>query len=355
MLRRLTPVLGIALALSLATPAEAVIRPDVHCPKGRVALTFDDGPSKANTPKLLKILRTQHAQVTFFVQGQNAKRYPKILRAAVRDGHAVENHSWNHPDLTKRSTRSVKRQLVLTQRAIRKATGRTPKLFRPPYGAMTKRVRHIAAKKRLRPELWTIDTRDWSGISTKKIRKAALKGLRPHRANVILMHDAVNNSPRTLRAVPGIVRGLRKKGFCLVPLQKMMPLGVVSSPDITVAEGAAETTLVPIKLQLNGPSQRRGTVRLTSIDGSAVAGTDFDAVDRTVKIRRGDRSVTVNVRIHSDPLPTAAKEFVVQLSRSHGLRLSTKSIRFTVTDNQRWMMGGGLIPLSAAASLRLGT
>ncbi|MCW2749776.1 MAG: hypothetical protein JWR83_886 [Aeromicrobium sp.] len=351
MLRRLTPVFGLALVLGLATPAEAIIRPDVHCPKGRVAVTFDDGPSKLNTPKLLKILRTEHAQVTFFVQGYNVQRYPKIVREAVRDGHAVENHSWDHPYLTKRGTRSVKRQLGLTQQAIKKATGRIPVLFRPPYGATSKRVRHIAAQKHLRQELWTIDTQDWSGISAKKIRAAALKGLRPHRANVILMHDAVGNSPTTLMAVPGIIRGLRKKGYCLVPLQNMMPLGVVSAKNATIDE-AGGSTLVPITLRLNGPSQRRGTVKLTSVDGSAVAGTDFDAVSRTVTVRRGARSVTVHVRVHFDPLPNPTKEFVVKLSHPHSLRLSTKSIRVTITDDQQWITGGMLGTPSAAPSLR---
>ena len=352
MLRRLTPVLGFALVLGLAAPAEAIIRPDVHCPKGHVAVTFDDGPSKVITPKLLKILRKEHAQVTFFVQGSNVKRYPKIVRAAVRDGHAVENHSWDHPNLTQRSTHSVNRQLGLTQQAIKKATGRTPVLFRPPYGATSKRVRHIAAKKHLRQKLWTIDTRDWSGISAKKIRTAALKGVRPHRANVILMHDAVGNSPRTLKAVPGIVRGLRKKGYCLVPLQNMMPLGVVSAKDVTIDEATADSSLVPITLRLDGASQRRGTVELTSVDGSAVAGSDFDAVSRTVTVQRGARSVTVHVRVHFDPLPNPTKEFVVKLSHPHGLRLATQSVRVTITDEQEWI--GMVGAPSATPSLRLG-
>jgi peptidoglycan/xylan/chitin deacetylase (PgdA/CDA1 family) len=348
-LRRLTPILGFALVLALSAPAQAIIRPDVHCPKGHVALTFDDGPSKVITPKLLKVLRKKHAQVTFFVQGSNVKRYPKIVRAAVRDGHAVEDHSWDHPDLTKRSTHSVKRQLGLTKQAIEKATGRTPTLFRPPYGATSQRVRDIAAKKHLHQELWTIDTRDWSGISAPEIRAAALRGLRPHHSNVILMHDAVGNSPRTLQAVPGVIHDLRKKGYCLVPLQEMMPLGKLSAADVTTAKGA----LVPVKLRLDGPSQRRGTVRLTSVDGTAVAGVDFDAVSRTVTFRRGAQSVTVHVRIHADQLPGRPKDFTVKLSQPHGLRLETTSITVTMADNRAWSPGSALVLSGAMPSLTL--
>ncbi len=339
MLRRLTPLICAALLVSLASPAEAIIPPDVHCSKGRVAITFDDGPSKIHTPKLLKILRQNHAQATFFVQGQNVRRHPGIVRAIVKDGHAVEVHSWDHPQLTKRSSASVKRQLNLTKREIRRAIGQTPTLYRPPYGDTSKRVRKIGKKLHLREELWTIDTRDWSGRSPAKIRKAALKHLRPHRSNVVLMHDAVGNSPATLKAVPGIVKGLRKKGYCLVPLQNMMPLGVVSAAPVAVAEGMAESTLVPITLELDGPAQRAGRFDVHSVAGTAMAGVDYDAVSRSVSVPRGAQTVTFSVTIHPDLVSNAAKEFTLDISKPVGLRLATTTIPVTITDNAHAMAG----------------
>ena len=336
-----------------ASPASAIIPPDTRCFRGMVAITFDDGPSKSYTPKLLTMLRKNHAQATFFVQGQYAKRYPSILREAVRDGHAIENHSWDHPELTKRSSKSVNRQLKLTQDAIRRAIQRTPTLFRPPYGDTSKRVRTIGRKHQLKQELWTIDTRDWSGRSSTEIRKAALKGLRPHRSNVILMHDAVNNSARTLDAVPRIIRGLRKQGYCLVPLQQMSPLGRVSASAVTVDEGTARSTLVPVTLQLDGLAQRRGTLDLRAVDGTATSGVNFEAISRIVTFRRGARAVTINVRIYPDPMPHATKEFSLQLSSPHGLRLSTKSIRVMITDNQQGEGGAATVGALSFASLRL--
>lgn len=353
MLRRLTPLLGLALIIGVSAPAQAVIRPDVHCAKGRVALTFDDGPSKVITPRLLRVLRKHHAQVTFFVQGHNVKRYPRIVRAAVRDGHAVEDHSWDHPDLTRRNSHSVRRQLDMTKRAIQRATGRTPELFRPPYGATSARIRRMAAHQHLHQQLWTIDTRDWSGISAKQIRSAALRGLRPHRSNVILMHDAVGNSARTLKAVPGIIHDVRKKGYCLVPLQKMMPLGEVSSPDVATDRSTEEATVVPLTLRLDGPSQRRGTVRLTSVNGSAVAGEDFDAVNRVVTFQRGMRSVTVLVRVHGDPLPGPPRVFAVHLSDPHGLRLKTTSLAITIAPTRPWSPENAFSLLTAGPSFTL--
>ncbi|MFI5428109.1 polysaccharide deacetylase family protein [Aeromicrobium sp. UC242_57] len=254
-----TILLITALTLSPATAAAAIrpIPPDLACRHGKVALTFDDGPHKTNTPRLLKVLRKQRAQATFFVTGQNAQRHPALLRQMVRDGHAVEVHSWDHPDLTSRPNRSVKRQLHLTKQAIRRAIRQSPTFYRPPYGATDKRVRKIARRYGLREVLWTVDTDDWRNRSTKQITRSALAGLRRHRENNILMHDAVGNSPRTIKAVPAIVKGARKKGYCVVPLEQMMALGTVSAGPQTFTEDA-DSAVVRVTFRLDGPVSAMG-------------------------------------------------------------------------------------------------
>ncbi|MGA8987641.1 polysaccharide deacetylase family protein [Aeromicrobium sp.] len=336
MLRRFLPMSVAVIIICTAAPAAALIPPDTRCRSGEVALTFDDGPSAAQTPKLLKILREHRAQATFFVQGRYATRHPAILRQMIRDGHAVENHSWDHPQLTRRSDRSVRRQLTLTQTAIQKAIGRRPELFRPPYGDTEKRVRTIARRHHLRQQLWTIDTRDWSGLTRSRIRAAALRGLRPHQSNVILMHDNVDNSATTLKAVPSIVSGLRAKGYCLVPLEAMMPLGVVSARDSTVEEGEVESRLVRVSFRMDGPAQRSGSFRVRSFSGSAREGPDFAAVDRRVAIQRGQRTALIHLLVHSDPMPNEAKTMTLRLDRSRGLRIGTRNISVTIADNPKW-------------------
>lgn len=68
MIRQLIPVCVLAAASVLtAIPAHAVIPPDTHCRSGEASITFDDGPDETNTPRLLKVLRQNHAQATFFV------------------------------------------------------------------------------------------------------------------------------------------------------------------------------------------------------------------------------------------------------------------------------------------------
>lgn len=205
--------------LTVGAPTDRAIALDRSCRRGKVALTFDDGPNPTYTPRLLLLLRRHHARATFFVTGLNASRHPEIPRAMHRDGHAVENHSWDHPELTELSARAVRRQLTRTSAVIRRTTGRAPEYFRPPYGATDRAVREIGRRLHLRQELWTVDTRDWSGLRAATIRTKAMRGLRPHGTNVVLMHDAVTNSPRTLQAVPQIIRAIRAHGYCIVPLE----------------------------------------------------------------------------------------------------------------------------------------
>jgi len=348
------PALGAAvLAVSVAAPAAAGIPPDFHCPRGEVSITFDDGPSRDYTPKLLKILRHEHAQATFFVQGKNVKRFPSIVRAAARDGHAVENHSWDHPDLTRLSSRKVDRQLSGTQRAIRAASGHTPTLFRPPYGDDDSRVRKVAGRQHLRAELWTIDTEDWTGISASRIRKAALKGLRPHRSNVILMHDAVPNTPKTLKAVPGIVSGLRKKGYCLVPLESMAPIPKLDVKPVTTDEGRENPVRVPVKLNLDSVALQDATFRLRSVAGTAIEGFDFRRVDEQVTVPRGKRSVTVFLRVFPDPMPNTAKEFTLTMTGARGVSIVRPRVQVTITDNQSWAAPTKSITQLALPALRL--
>lgn len=320
----------------MAGPAVGTIPPDFHCPQGEVSITFDDGPSRDFTPKLLKILRHEHAQATFFVQGKNVKRFPSIVRDAVRDGHAVENHSWDHPDLTLLSSRKIDRQLARTQRAIRAASGHTPTLFRPPYGDDNARVRKVAGRQHLQAELWTIDTEDWTGISSARIRKAALKGLRPHRSNVILMHDAVTNTPRTLKAVPGIISGLRKKGYCLVPLGSMAPVPKLDVKPVSTDEGRDGSVRVPVKVSLDTIALSDATFRLRSEGGTAIQGLDFRRVDEQVTVPRGKRAVTVFLRVFPDPMPNTAKEFTLTMSAARGVSIVRPRVQVTITDDQSW-------------------
>ena len=327
----------ISARIPLAAASAASRKPipaDFSCRKGKVSITFDDGPHAIYTPRLLKILRRENAQASFFVTGQNAQRYPHLVRDELQAGHAVENHSWDHPYLTSLSKKKVASQLRRTSTVIRKATGRSPAYFRPPFGSTSKKVRSVARKQHLHQELWTIDTNDWTGLSATKIRSGALKGLRPHRSNVILMHDAVTNSPATLKAVPKIIRGLRAKGYCLVPVEAVTKRVVVRSGERTVAEPSKGSRVVPLHVWLDDRTPRRGSVRATLVDGTAKAGRDYVAKSRRIVFGRGGYAHDFSVRILASPNANGSHYFWLRLDRASALRVGTRKVKVVIRGAQ---------------------
>ena len=127
-----------------------------------IALTFDDGPGKTTTPKLLDLLAKRGVKVTFFVLGENVQENPEILKREVAEGHEIGNHSWSHPNLAKMSEEAVKKQLQGTQDLVFQLTGTKPKTMRPPYGSFTDHQRKWANEQfGFKVVLWEVDPLDW--------------------------------------------------------------------------------------------------------------------------------------------------------------------------------------------------
>ncbi|MFE0463853.1 polysaccharide deacetylase family protein, partial [Kitasatospora sp. NPDC058965] len=171
------------------------------------ALTFDDGPHPVSTPRLLDLLVAAGHRATFFVCGEQAERYPDLLRALHRAGMWIGNHSSSHAHLTALDGTALAEEIGRTQRVVRRITGTAPVLFRPPYGETGPAVRAAAAAAGLTEVLWTTDTRDWAGADADAVRAAA-SGV-PAGA-VVLLHDG---PPATVDALPGILRDWAARGL----------------------------------------------------------------------------------------------------------------------------------------------
>ncbi|MEU4689407.1 polysaccharide deacetylase family protein [Actinoplanes sp. NPDC023714] len=178
-----------------------------------VALTFDDGPSKY-TPQILDILRRNDVKATFCMLGGNVGAYQRTAKRVVKEGHRLCNHSRNHPDFTTLSNSRARSQIVYTQNKIREVTGRSPKVFRFPYGSSNSRVRQVVRNRDLRILGWTVDTRDWARPGAKVIADRAVRGTRP--GGVILMHDGGGNRTQTVAALDRTIKRLKAKGYTFV-------------------------------------------------------------------------------------------------------------------------------------------
>ena len=109
----------------------------------RIFLTFDDGPVRGNTSRILNVLARHGVEATFFVVGRQARWYPRLVKREYREGHSVQNHTYTHPDLTTLSNAGISRELRRTNRAIKAAGVPRPYRFRPPYGATDVRVKRV--------------------------------------------------------------------------------------------------------------------------------------------------------------------------------------------------------------------
>src|ERR1700731_2275830 len=222
---------------STPSPAASGAKPatytQVRVDQPYIAMTFDDGPSSANTPRLLEILKQRNIKATFFLIGQNAASNPDIVRQILADGHEVGNHSWTHPQLSKLSDERVTTEINKTQAAIKDASGFTPTLLRPPYGAITARQREwIESQFGLSIILWSVDPFDWKRPGASVITQRILSQARP--GAIILSHDI---HKQTVDAMPATLDGLIAKGYKFTTVSQLI---AINKPKSMSAEAAGE-------------------------------------------------------------------------------------------------------------------
>ncbi|WP_374927780.1 polysaccharide deacetylase family protein [Kytococcus sedentarius] len=170
-------------------------------------LTFDDGPDPVFTPQVLSVLRAHDAQATFFMVGEEAARHPGLVEKVRRDGHAVGNHTWDHPWLTTLSGDAVQQQLIRT----REVTG-PGRCLRAPYGASNAEVHAAAGVAGYRQVWhWSVDTRDWTEPGVPAITASILEGASP--GAVQLMHDGGIDRSQTVEALDRALTRLAAQGW----------------------------------------------------------------------------------------------------------------------------------------------
>lgn len=129
---------------------------------GHVALTFDDGPDAASTPRFLEVLTRHQVRATFFLLGEMVERWPDLARQMTEAGHELAVHSWDHRNHLRHSPSQTVGQLERTADLLESSTGVRPTFFRPPYGALTGAGLRAARLVGLTPVLWTAWGRDWT-------------------------------------------------------------------------------------------------------------------------------------------------------------------------------------------------
>jgi peptidoglycan/xylan/chitin deacetylase (PgdA/CDA1 family) len=184
-----------------------------------VALSFDDGPWPSATPGILRVLKRLHAPATFFCIGYLADAYPQLVRSELEAGMTVGNHSYNHPEVPPFASLPaplLRDEIALGARSLERA-GTRPRLLRPPGGSVSPALLKVASRAGERVVLWSVDPKDWvAGVTAKQIARRVLTAVRP--GSIVELHDGGGNRNATIRALPAIIKGIRRKGLRLVAI-----------------------------------------------------------------------------------------------------------------------------------------
>lgn len=184
--------------------------------KPRVALTFDDGPSRQYTPMLLDGLKERGIQASFFLTGKNIEGNEKLVKRIQEEGHLIGNHTYNHVQLNKLSAAKAKEEIEKTSNEIYEITGVYPLYLRPPFGSWRKDMELCVD---MFPVFWTVDTLDWESKNVESILKIVDKQVED--GAIILMHDGYETS---VEAAFKIIDRLLKDGYDFVTVDRMLVL-----------------------------------------------------------------------------------------------------------------------------------
>lgn len=179
----------------------------------KIALTFDDGPSPAVTPKVLATLKRYNAKATFYVLGSQVLANPGLVKQELDEGHQVGSHSWDHPQLTKLPKKEVYDQILKTQKVVYDQTGYFPTTMRPPYGAVNKEV---AEEIGIPIVQWSVDTEDWKIRNPKAVTMKVMANASD--GAIVLMHDI---HPTTGESLDKTLKLLKKQGYQFVTVNEL--------------------------------------------------------------------------------------------------------------------------------------
>ena len=170
-----------------------------------VSLTFDDGPIPESTPFVLETLKKYNIKATFFMVGDNVRKYPELYRQIVEAGHRVGNHTFNHIGGFKHTIKTYSYNTEKANAYIHS------NLFRPPHGWM-RLDQYAWLGRKYRIVMWDLVTRDYSKWMTAE---DVLNNVKHYARNgsIITFHDSLKSIDKLHFALPASIEWLRAQGY----------------------------------------------------------------------------------------------------------------------------------------------
>ena len=175
-----------------------------------IALTFDDGPRRSTTTRLLDGLAERGVKATFFLIGRQIADNEDVVERMDREGHQIGIHTFDHVQLTELNQADFDAQVGTTRALLEDLLGHNGFLLRPPFGKWDEGVKNHAGCPII---LWSIDPEDWDDKDTDRVVKEVVSQARD--GSIILLHDIY---PESVDAALQIVDCLHAQGyyFCTI-------------------------------------------------------------------------------------------------------------------------------------------
>ena len=183
----------------------------------KVAISFDAAWGADKTEKILDILDCYEVHATFFLVGFWVEKYPDMVKEIDSRGYEIGNHSKNHPKMTSLTIEQMKNEIIYVNEKIYNLIGKTPNVFRPPYGDYNDTVISTMKELNMHTIQWSIDSLDWKEFGKEDIINRVLKKVK--NGDIILFH---NNAKYTPDALPEILQGLQSKGFSVCSVGELI-------------------------------------------------------------------------------------------------------------------------------------
>ncbi len=169
-------------------------------------LTFDDGPYPEVTPFILSILKKENVKATFFLVGQQIEKFPDLTERIIKNGHLIANHSYSHKNGWFTSKEKYLNDIESCQRLMQ-----DNKLFRPPYGKITK-TQITSLKEKYKIILWDVLSYDFNQkISPKRVQENIIKNTTS--GSIIVMHNNPVSFNNIQLVLEKSIKKLKAKGY----------------------------------------------------------------------------------------------------------------------------------------------
>ncbi len=185
-----------------------------------IYLTFDDGPHPVYTPMLLDLLNQYSAKASFFLLGEKVLLYPGIVERIKKECHTIGNHGFSHRSMIFLKKEKILREILQTDYAIEKITGKKPLFFRPPYGKFDLRFKKLMDEFNHKLVIWSFLGYDFKETSPERLIKRIREKI--HAGDIVLFHDGHSNTPTMLEALPIILSSLHHLGYQMKTLEQII-------------------------------------------------------------------------------------------------------------------------------------